>query len=342
MVSMPVAWLISVFALLLTAIVLRQVRMPTFARVLFGLGLISIAVVAVFVGIRFQFNDPAFIVLQPYLAAITAPSLWLGFRTLKCVPDRGAIGIVVGTILASWFLTTLPFSWSASLAVILVNIFFTVRLFQLLRVPSEAFVHIAIQTHPTVRIAIIGCMAFLLLVIVIDTSVLATGLAAGEALAMGILSDAAFTIVLIITLGVFAGVSLAIGQSKPMKECEGGKILPDEADHAVLARLDTLMEEAALFRDPEITVARLGRRLGVPARTVSAAVNRVTGQNTSRYINAYRVKHAAHLLESSDLSVTDVMLEAGFISKSSFNTEFRRTTGRTPTEYRRTLPFENS
>ena len=104
---------------------------------------------------------------------------------------------------------------------------------------------------------------------------------------------------------------------------------------ALKSRLEALMTEAALFRDPELTVARLGRRLGVPARAVSAAVNRVTGENTSRYINDFRVRHAAHLLESSELSVTDVMLESGFISKSSFNTEFRRITGQTPSDHRK-------
>jgi AraC-like DNA-binding protein len=49
------------------------------------------------------------------------------------------------------------------------------------------------------------------------------------------------------------------------------------------------------------------------------------------------VRHAAALLETGDLSVTDVMLEAGFLSKSTFNTEFRRVIGKTPSEYRKAL-----
>lgn len=345
MVSIPVAWLISIFALLLTVIVSRQVRMPRFPRMCFGLGLISIAVVAAFVGIRFQFNDPAFIGLQPYLAAITAPAIWLGFHTLttqEAVPESHSVRVLIGTVVAAWIIIALPFPWTASVAVILINIFYTLRLLHLLQLPSETFVHVASQTYPTVRIAIIGCLAFLLLVIAIDTSVLATGLAAGEARAMMLLSDAAFTIVIVITLGVFAGLSLVIGPSSPVKEGEDGKILPQEEDRAVLCRLNALMTESALFRDPELTVARLGRRLGVPARAVSVAVNRVTGENTSRYINEFRVQHAAHLLECSNLSVTDIMLESGFISKSSFNTEFRRITGRTPSEHRKAHASENS
>ena len=95
------------------------------------------------------------------------------------------------------------------------------------------------------------------------------------------------------------------------------------------------MAKTQIYRDPNLTLARLGRRLHNPARAVSNAVNRCTGENVSRYINAFRVQHAAALLETSDLSVTEVMLEAGFQSKSTFNTEFRRVLGTTPTLYRK-------
>lgn len=345
MASIPVAWLISIFALLLTVVVLRQVRIPVCARQCFAIGLLSIAVVALFVGVRFQYNDPAFIVLQPYLAAITAPALWMGFHTLTTqngVPENGTVWLLIGTVVATWVVIALPFHWSASFAVILVNIFYTLRLFGFFRLPSEAFVHIASQTYPSMRIAIISCLAFLMLVIAIDSSVLATGLAAGEARAMTLLSDASLMVVVVITLGVFAGLSLVLGTSSRTNENAYGKTKPQEEDHAVVSRLDALMADVSLFRDPELTVARLGRRLGVPARAVSVAVNRVTGENMSRYINAYRVQHAADLLERSTLSVTDIMLEAGFISKSSFNTEFRRITGRTPSDYRKAHHVERT
>ncbi|WP_299865689.1 AraC family transcriptional regulator [uncultured Roseobacter sp.] len=338
MASIPVAWLISIFALLLAAIVVRQVRMPLVARVCFCAGLISIAVVTVFVGVRFQFSDPSFIVLQPYLAATTAPALWLGFHTLttqNAVPGRATAQVLAGIVVTAWVITALPYPWTASVAVILVNTIYSVRLFGLLRLPAESFVHIAPQGYPTLRFALGGCLAFLILVIVIDTSVLGTGLAAGEAQAMALLSDAAIMVVAPISLGVIVGLALVFGaRHQPGDEAQASARPLDE-DRAVFAQLDALMVEAALFRDPEITVARLGRRLGVPARAVSSAVNRVTGENTSRYINALRVQHAAHLLEYSNLPVTDVMLESGFISKSSFNTEFRRITGRTPSDHRK-------
>jgi AraC-like DNA-binding protein len=45
------------------------------------------------------------------------------------------------------------------------------------------------------------------------------------------------------------------------------------------------------------------------------------------------------LKESRDdkLTVLEAMYEAGFNSKSSFNTAFKKETGQTPTEFRKTI-----
>ena len=348
MTSIPVAWLISVFALLLVAILARQVRMPVVSRLSFCAGLLSIVVVAVFVGVRFQFSDPAFIGLQPYLAAFTAPALWLGFHTLTTQtggPGPKTLPVLACILVGTWAVIALPFAWSASVAIILVNAIFAARLVPLLRLPGERFVHIAPQSYGTLRIALLGCLAFLSLVLMIDTSVLITGLAASEARALQLLSDAAVMVVAVISLGVLVVLALAFSTDRESDVPDPAEAGPMEEDRAVYARLERVMAEATLFRDPELTVARLGRRLGVPARAVSSAVNRVTGENTSRYINRLRVEHARHLLESTNLPVTDVMLESGFLSKSSFNTEFRRIAGTTPSEHRkshRSAPMEEA
>ncbi len=345
MTSIPVAWLISIFALLLAAIVARQVRMPLLPRVFFCVGLISIVIVAGFVGVRFQFSDPAFIVLQPYVAAITAPTLWLGFHTITTqegIPESRTVLIVFGTVIGAWLIIVLPAPWTASSAVILVNLIYSVRLFSLLRLPAERYVHMAPAAYSTLRISLVGCLAFLLLVLVIDASVLAIGLAAGEGRAMALLSDSAVVIVPLISLGVVASLAVALGADRKTEVIGQLGVAPLEEDRATFDRLNTLMEEATLFRDPELTVARLGRRLGVPARSVSSAVNRVTGENTSRYINQLRVQHAILLLETTNLPITDIMLESGFLSKSSFNTEFRRILGRTPSDHRKSHRSEQA
>jgi AraC-like DNA-binding protein len=95
------------------------------------------------------------------------------------------------------------------------------------------------------------------------------------------------------------------------------------------------METKQIYRDPELNLNRIARKLGLPARRVSVAVNRIHGMSVSQYVNEFRIRFACDQLAHSDVPVTSVMFEAGFISKSNFNREFLRVTSTSPTEYRR-------
>ncbi|MGF0536835.1 helix-turn-helix domain-containing protein [Agrobacterium sp. ES01] len=106
------------------------------------------------------------------------------------------------------------------------------------------------------------------------------------------------------------------------------------ADAQIAADLDRLMGERQLFADADLNLARLARRLGLPARAVSNAVNRVHGVSVSQYVNNLRVVEACRLLAESDLPVTAIFYEAGFMTKSNFNREFLRVTGKSPTVWR--------
>jgi AraC-like DNA-binding protein len=60
----------------------------------------------------------------------------------------------------------------------------------------------------------------------------------------------------------------------------------------------------------------------------------VSGQKFGAYLAEYRVARAQAMLDSSDLSITEVAHAAGFCDQSYFGLVFRRLTGMTPGEYR--------
>lgn len=105
-------------------------------------------------------------------------------------------------------------------------------------------------------------------------------------------------------------------------------------DREILDRIDHLLVDGKLSRDENLTLARLGRRAGVPARQISGAVNRFARKNVSQYINDVRIAEACRLLRETDMSVTAAMLESGFQTKSNFNREFRRVTSLSPASWR--------
>lgn len=105
-------------------------------------------------------------------------------------------------------------------------------------------------------------------------------------------------------------------------------------DRETLAAVEALMATKRAYRDVNLNLDRLARKLGMPARQISTAINRTTGKNVSQYVNAYRIAEACALLAETDRPVTEIMFEAGFQTKSNFNREFRRVTEMSPLEWR--------
>lgn len=94
----------------------------------------------------------------------------------------------------------------------------------------------------------------------------------------------------------------------------------------MVSRLGVLLVREAVHLDPKLTLSRLARRLHLPEKRLTAAVNRATGTNVSRYINAWCIRHACKRIEVGS-SLTEAMLDSAFNTKSNFNREFSRTSG---------------
>lgn len=108
-------------------------------------------------------------------------------------------------------------------------------------------------------------------------------------------------------------------------------------DTDILNALDAFLKREPMHLDPNLTLSRLARRMHLPEKRLSMAVNRATGANVSRYVNSWRIRHACTLIERG-ASVTDAMLESGFNTKSNFNREFLRETGVSPSQWKRGAP----
>ena len=65
------------------------------------------------------------------------------------------------------------------------------------------------------------------------------------------------------------------------------------------------------------------------------AFKRSVGLAPHQYQLSRRIERAKELLADRERSVTDVALDCGYSSPSSFSTAFRRTAGKTPSAYRR-------
>ena len=124
----------------------------------------------------------------------------------------------------------------------------------------------------------------------------------------------------------------AVDQRGPAKDREG------EAREArsVFARLDALVVVGQLYRKPRFSVEDLANETGMQMKDISWAFNIGGATSFNDYINRLRVevlKRQLDLPAAADRSLLEMAFEAGFNSKSSFNSAFRREVGLTPSQY---------
>lgn len=111
--------------------------------------------------------------------------------------------------------------------------------------------------------------------------------------------------------------------------------LSPEKITTVSAKLEDLFEREKYYKEENISLKGLADKIGVTRHELSDLLNKKFQSNFYEYVNRYRIREAEKiLLENPDAKVLHVAMAVGFNSKSTFNKEFKRLTGRTPTEVR--------
>lgn len=112
----------------------------------------------------------------------------------------------------------------------------------------------------------------------------------------------------------------------------------DPRDAALLTRLLKLMETDVVYREPNLTIDLLARRLDTPVHRLRGLINNGLGfRNFASFTNGYRLVHAKRALADPGRgreTILAIAFESGFASLQTFNRVFRQTEGVTPTAYR--------
>jgi len=91
-----------------------------------------------------------------------------------------------------------------------------------------------------------------------------------------------------------------------------------------------------LYLDPSLTLSALSDKIGINTHELSYVLNNGVGKNFYQFINELRTEEAKSLLLSEDtkhLDMFGVAIRAGFNSKTTFYTTFKKATKLTPKEY---------
>ncbi|MEX2694365.1 helix-turn-helix domain-containing protein [Rhizobium mongolense] len=336
MIFVPLPFVVALLLFIVQTRLLRQEdwRAPEKRPFLLLIGIY--AVQSVLIGIRWGYDVLAMMPAQVILAAMIAALAWVSFRSLT-LEGPLSFAHLWPHALPTVLIAALLVFWREPMGVALTLIFlgYGAALLWLARHGPDGLIASrldgALLSYRSLLITAAALIAGAVADIYISLDFDRTGGTHGGAIvALG-------NVITLLVLGAAASIASS-GQPAEEQRLETSStppLMPTEEDSTVAASLDALMQSREIYRDPELNLNRLARKMSLPARRVSIAVNRIHGVSVSQYVNEFRIRSACDQLIKTDEPVTRVMFDSGFISKSNFNREFLRVTGTSPTDFRR-------
>jgi AraC-like DNA-binding protein len=102
-------------------------------------------------------------------------------------------------------------------------------------------------------------------------------------------------------------------------------------------KLQVYMQNQKPHLNSNITLPQLAQNLSISVHHLSQVINDKMNQNFFEFINQFRVEEAKKMLtdpQNNNLTIAAIGYESGFNSNSSFNSVFKKATGKTPSQYR--------
>lgn len=304
------------------------------ARGLFTGVFVLIATGTLLVGLRFGYGIERFIVVQRVIPLFVGPSIYLGFCALMYPASQvhRAIGRHLGVALA---IALLPQITPQIRSVFDVTIgisylYYCTALLLLWRKGVDGLDYAPLEIARGLRLWMLGSAAMLAIMLVFNSGI-AISFAmqrSDNAIRLITYGSVISMIALSLAIIVFANATPRRPGRKPVTEPPQDKSVKLEQS----AR--SLLMQSQLYLDTNLTLERLAKRLHVPARSLSEAINQTQKMNVSQYVNGFRLQHAAGLLQTGDLNVVQVMEQSGFLTRSNFYREFERVYALSPIEYR--------
>lgn len=102
--------------------------------------------------------------------------------------------------------------------------------------------------------------------------------------------------------------------------------------------MDYRVQQAiALIRDgshQKLSVDCLAHAVGLSTSRFQHLFKAETGESPAQYLHRFRMEQARVLLETSRLTIEQILLHTGMKDRSHFEREFKKCYGLTPTQYR--------
>ncbi|MFT6796718.1 MAG: AraC-like DNA-binding protein [Maribacter sp.] len=141
--------------------------------------------------------------------------------------------------------------------------------------------------------------------------------------------------VVVLCFAVWALKNPFLFQVETVKYATSG--LVQQESKVYMMALETLMEDEKSYLNPDLTLSKLSKKIGISSKQLSQVINQAEGINYSQYIIRLRVSEVQRRLRSQEFKhykIAAIAYDSGFNSISTFNTAFKKQTHQTAFEYR--------
>ena len=115
--------------------------------------------------------------------------------------------------------------------------------------------------------------------------------------------------------------------------------LKNEDAEKYLKKPQQIMKNDKPYLNEKLTISELAEMVGISRHHLTQILNEHLNKNFYTFINEYRVKQVKEMLLNENkkhYSILAIAYECGFNSKSTFNTLFKKYTGKTPSQFIKT------
>lgn len=123
----------------------------------------------------------------------------------------------------------------------------------------------------------------------------------------------------------------------PRSEQTRTTLLSAEKMQTIALKLERVMKEDKLFLLDNLSLNKLSESTSETENHISETLSQFLHTNFFQFVNGFRVEEAKNALKDKNKLITNIALDVGFNSKSTFNTAFKKVVGHSPSAYRNLL-----
>jgi AraC-like DNA-binding protein len=105
--------------------------------------------------------------------------------------------------------------------------------------------------------------------------------------------------------------------------------------NSIVIHVNEFMADIDQFPERQINVIQQAQKMGMTARTLEKAFKTKKGITVLLYIQQQRIEKAKFLILRTGASIAKISFDVGYTDHSYFSRVFKRSTGKTPWEYRK-------